>query len=133
MIKKIQMIPPGHTDINHPETDSTMVLMGDASTLETKMATKAILSTLLTSSLVAATWTGAAVPFSYVLAVAGVTATSNQEILPTTTITSTELLALQSANIVDGGQAAGNITLLAYGTKPTIAIPIRIVRRGDIA
>jgi len=35
-IKHIKMHPPGtgHTDINHAETDSTMVLMGDAQTLE---------------------------------------------------------------------------------------------------
>ena len=90
------------------------------------------LSTLLTSSLAAATWTGSTAPFSYVLTVAGITATSNQEILPTITITAAELLALQSANIVDGGQGVGSITLKAYGTKPTIAIPIRVIRRGDI-
>ena len=106
---------------------------GVTSAIQTQLNAKSPLSTLATASLVAATWTGASAPFSYVLAVAGVTATSNQEVLPTITITAAELLALQSANIIDGGQAAGSITLLAYGTKPVIAIPIRVIKRGDIA
>jgi hypothetical protein len=33
-VKKIRIIPPGYTDILHPETDSSVVLMNDASTLE---------------------------------------------------------------------------------------------------
>ena len=36
-IKKVQIVPPGYTDILHPETDSTVVLMSDGSTLENKM------------------------------------------------------------------------------------------------
>jgi hypothetical protein len=36
-IKKIRMRPPGHTDIVHPETDSTMVKMGSGKTLEVEL------------------------------------------------------------------------------------------------
>lgn len=39
-IKKVQIIPPGYSDILHPETDSDMVLI-DGSTLTVKLAEKA--------------------------------------------------------------------------------------------
>jgi len=34
-IKKVQIIPPNYTDIIHPETDSSVVLMGSGKTLQT--------------------------------------------------------------------------------------------------
>ena len=43
-VKKIQIIPPGYVDVLHPETDSTVVLMVDGSTLENKMGTKSDLT-----------------------------------------------------------------------------------------
>lgn len=67
----------------------------------------------------------------YILTVSGVTATSNQEILPAVDITAEQLAALQAANIQDGGQTASNITLKAFGDVPTIDIPIRVIKRGD--
>ena len=67
----------------------------------------------------------------YIVTMDGVTATSNQEVLPAVNITAEQLDALQAANIQDGGQTAGNITLKAYGEVPTIDIPIRVIKRGD--
>lgn len=84
-------------------------------------------STIATATLAANGWSNGA----YILTVSGVTATSNQEILPAVDITAEQLEALQGANIQDGGQAAGNITLKAYGDVPTIDIPIRVIKRGD--
>lgn len=81
--------------------------------------------------LLAASWTGDATPYGYTLTVSGVTATSNQEVLPALNITAEQLEALQSANIQDGGQAANTMTLKAYGDKPTVDIPIRVIKRGD--
>lgn len=89
-------------------------------------------STIIGGTLVANDWVGAAAPFTYSLEVEGVTATSNQEILPAVGITTEQLEALQGANIVDGGQGVGYMILVAHGDKPTIDIPIRIVLRGDI-
>lgn len=84
------------------------------------------------ATLLASGWTGDSAPYSYTLAVAGVTADSNQELLPALDITSAQLAALQAANIQDDGQAAGSITLKAFGEdKPTIDLPIRIILRGD--
>ena len=85
----------------------------------------------VTATLLAANWTGDDAPYTYTLSVAGVTATSNQEYLPALDITTEQLEALQAANIQDGGQAAGTVTLKAFGTKPTIDLPIRIIKRGD--
>jgi hypothetical protein len=96
------------------------------------ISTKAAKSSIVNATLLAASWTGASAPYSYTLVVAGVTATSVQELLPTTTNTEAEIKALQAANITDGGQAAGSITLKAWGTKPTIDLPIRIILRGDM-
>lgn len=88
-------------------------------------------SETVTATLLAASWTGNAAPYTYTLSVRGVTATSNQEVLPALNITVEQLEALQSANIQDGGQAANTMTLKAYGDKPTIDLPIRVIKRGD--
>lgn len=88
-------------------------------------------SETVTAALLAASWTGDAAPYSYTLTVSGVTATSNQEVLPALNITAEQLEALQGANIQDGGQAANSMTLKAYGDKPTIDLPIRVIKRGD--
>lgn len=85
-----------------------------------------------TATILAESWTGSSAPFSYTLSVAGVTTTSVQEILPSLTITAAELESLQAANVQDGGQTAGQITLKAFGDKPTIDLPVRIVLRGDL-
>jgi len=93
---------------------------------------KADKSDTVTATLLATGWTGDNAPYTYTLAVTGVTATSNQELLPALDITTEQLAALQAANIQDGGQTDGSITLKAFGEdKPTIDLPIRIILRGD--
>lgn len=89
-------------------------------------------STIVTATLLSSGWTGTSAPFVYELSVSGVTASSNQEVLPPTTVTADQLTAIQSANIVDGGQETGKIILKAFGDKPTIDLPIRIILRGDM-
>lgn len=96
-----------------------------------KIGNKADKSEMVTATLLSTGWTGDAAPYSYVLTVSGVTATSNQEVLPALNITAEQLEALQSANIQDGGQAANSMTLKAYGDKPTIDLHIRVIKRGD--
>lgn len=91
-----------------------------------------LLTTTGNYTLLSANWSGASAPYTYVLSVEGVTATSNQELLPSLSITANELKALQKANIIDGGQNTNSITLLAFGTtKPSIDLPIRIMKRGE--
>lgn len=85
----------------------------------------------VTATLLASGWTGSEAPFVYTLAIAGVTATSYQELLPAVNITAEQLKALQAANITDGGQAAGSMTLKAYGKVPAVDIPIRVIKEGE--
>lgn len=85
----------------------------------------------VTATLLASGWTGSEAPFVYTLAIAGVTATSYQELVPAVNITAEQLKALQAANITDGGQAAGSMTLKAYGKVPTVDIPIRVIKEGE--
>lgn len=100
--------------------------------LEDIVSNKSAKSTIQNKTLSSASWTGSVVPYSYSLTVTGVTTTSVQEVLPTTDITSTQLTALLGATIQDGGQSADTMVLKAWGTKPTIDLPIRVILRGDI-
>lgn len=60
-----------------------------------------------------------------------ITATSNQEIIPATTITLDQLKALQKANLFCNAQFEGGFNLLVTGTKPTVDIPITVIFRGE--
>lgn len=86
--------------------------------------------TTLSLALASASWTGAAAPYTYTISNAAITATSTQELSPATDITADQLTALQNANIIDGGQAAGSMTLKAFGEKPSVDIPVRIIVKG---
>lgn len=89
-------------------------------------------STLTTKTLSKTSWTGSEPPYTYSLSVSGVTTTSVQEILPTTGATEEQIIALQAANMQDGGQSVGKITIKAWGDKPEIDLPVRIIIRGDL-
>lgn len=86
--------------------------------------------TTLSVTLAPASWTGTAAPYTYTISNAAITATSTQELSPATDITADQLTALQNANIIDGGQAAGSMTLKAFGEKPSVDIPVRIIVKG---
>ena len=105
--------------------------ISDVTGLQTALDGKAIKAVAENKTLLASAWVGASAPFTLDLAVTGVTATSIQDWSTGLSITSAELLALQKANIVDGGQSAGTVTFKAFGVKPTIDIPIIVVKRGD--
>ena len=76
-------------------------------------------------------YNGDTAPYTYTLTVEGVTATSNQEIMPAVDITWEQLIGLQGTNMVDGGQSTDTIILKATKNKPTVDIPIRVILRGD--
>lgn len=86
--------------------------------------------TTLSVTLASASWAGTAAPYTYTISNSAITATSTQEVSPATDITADQLTALQSANIIDGGQAAGSMTLKAFGEKPSVDIPVRIIVKG---
>ena len=86
--------------------------------------------TTLSVTLASASWTGTAAPYTYTISNSAITTTSTQELSPATDITADQLTALQNANIIDGGQAAGSMTLKAFGEKPSVDIPVRIIVKG---
>lgn len=85
-------------------------------------------SALHAVTLLAASWSSGL----YVVSLSDITATCPVEILPAQTITAAQLNALQAANMQENAQAAGSITLKAFGTVPAINIPIRLIVRGDL-
>lgn len=93
---------------------------------------KSIASTKTDTTLTAASWVGTAAPFTYTLAVTGVTSVNYVEILPQATLTSAQAMALSSAQVLTGTQATNSITLKAFGKRPAIDIPITIIIRGDV-
>lgn len=86
--------------------------------------------TTLSVTLSSASWTGDSAPYAYTVSNSAITATSTQELTPATDITADQLTALQNANIIDGGQAVGSMTLKAFGEKPSVDIPVRIIVKG---
>lgn len=111
-------IPTGGTALQVLVKDSN-------SNYDTKWVT---LTSTTTATLSAANWSSGI----YTLTVNGVTATSFQEILPSESITTTQLEAYQGANIQAYGQSVNTIKLKAFGDVPTVDIPILVVLRGDI-
>lgn len=88
------------------------------------------ISTTTEVTLAAASWSGNSAPYTYTLTVNGVTDTSTQEIVFATSINLEQLTAGQNANIQDGGQSANTVVLKAWGEKPTVDLPIRVIMRG---
>ena len=97
--------------------------------LLSKKADRSVLAAMLLS---AGGWTGDTVPYSMSLRLDPVTPDCLVELIPGGSITAKELTALQNANIQGGQQRIGRIDLLAYGEKPEIDLPVRLVIRGDL-
>lgn len=76
---------------------------------------------------VSATWTGSAAPYTQDVTVTGLSATAKIEVGLASNATSAEYDAAVNAKLHCTAQAAGQITLTAFGVKPTITLPI-IVR-----
>lgn len=92
------------------------------SALQQKIAT-----TTKNITLTAASWSNG----SYTIRDSLITASSIQEIIPATNISADQYKALVKASIVATGQSAGSITIKAFGTTPTIDIPITVIFRGE--
>lgn len=87
-----------------------------------------LVGTAQTVTLLASAWTGNTITVNLL----GVTATSNQEIfgLPATSAANIQNnKALQSANLMDYGQAEGSFTLYA-DTPPSVDLQIKVIVRA---
>lgn len=116
----------GWRPANHASTHAT----GGSDPITPASIGAAPISTTTEATLAAASWSGDSAPYTYTLTVNGVTDTSTQEIVFATSINLEQLTAGQNANIQDGGQSANTIVLKAWGEKPTVDLPIRVIMRG---
>lgn len=78
-------------------------------------------------TLTAASWSGG----SYTISDSLITASSIQEIIPAPSISADQYKALVKASIVATGQSVGSITIKAFGTVPSINIPVTVIFRGE--
>lgn len=74
-------------------------------------------------------WAGEEAPFTQTVAVPGVKDSSIIDIDVAGTVTAEQLDAYINAKIIDGGQSENSITLKAFGEKPAVTIPLRVVVR----
>lgn len=83
-------------------------------------------TTTASATLSASSWSSGAYTYSNT----AITADSIIEIIPATSITAAQLEAFQLANVVGTAQAAGSVTMKAFGTIPTVNIPVVFIIRG---
>lgn len=88
-------------------------------------------STRKDAVLYASAWTGTDSPYSYSLPLEEATADNNIEILPPPDLTLEQYEQMEAAKITGGTQEDGSITLMAYGDRPDIDLPVVILVRGD--
>lgn len=77
-------------------------------------------------------WAGDAAPYTNTLSVEGVTATNDISVIPQFTWTAEQAEAWAGAMILSGDQAAGSLTLKAYGDKPEIDIDITVMIGDEV-
>lgn len=112
--------------------DEINYVNGVTSSIQAQLDNKTGKSTSSTTTLISTSWTGSSAPYSYTVTLSGVTATNMIEILPQTSITSDQVKALADAMLVGGTQENGSFILFAFGTKPSVDLPLSIVVRRDL-
>lgn len=108
--------------------DGTITQMALTAMLGEKASKSTVQNVIVASN----SWSGVSAPYSATIAVTGATQNNLIEVTIPGDIIDDQLIALKSAQVDKITQSTGNITLYAYGTKPTIDIPITVVIRGDI-
>lgn len=83
-----------------------------------------------TATLTAAGWTGDSAPYTQTVTVTGLAADAHLIVGLAPTVTAEEMEAAAAAMLLATGQAAGNITISAFGDKPETALPILIMEVG---
>ena len=103
----------------------------DSDTLDGKHASDFALKSTYTDVIIGTDWVGTEAPYSYTIDIQDVTDTCNIELVISPSITKEQYDVLAKACISSGTQAEGSVTIIAFGEKPTIDLPIRIIVRGD--
>lgn len=90
---------------------------------------KANKSTVFTGTLLASNWSSTA-PYSQTLTITGITANTNGIIGVSDVATRSQYEVAASANLRKIAQGTNTVTIMAYGEKPTVNIPIEIIVLG---
>ena len=112
-------VPTKTSDLTN---DSSFVTQ---TTLNTTIATTK--SKTVSATLFASNWTGASAPYTYTLAVTGVTESSNGSLRIAQSATDEQFAAWGKAQPRITAQAADTLTVKAAGTVPTIDIPVEVL------
>ena len=120
-----QFVANLHFEINNTGDQVVISLVSSGTTLDTKII-RFPAGTPKAYTLNADGWSDN----QYTIELEGITASSMISIIPSVGITDSQLRALQRASLQDGGQESGKANLIAFGTIPTIDIPIRVIVDG---
>ena len=112
-------VPTKTSDLTN---DSSFVTQTTLNTTIETTKSKTVSATLFASN-----WTGASAPYTYTLAVTGVTASSNGSLRIAQATTDEQFTAWGAAQPRVTAQAAGTLTVKAAGTVPTIDIPVEVL------
>lgn len=91
---------------------------------------KADKSTSVTTSIHASGWSSDGPPYMNTIAVDGVTDTNIVDVVLPDTLTVDQIVAYQEAQILNGSQITGSITLNCWGVVPIIDLPVTVIVRG---
>ena len=83
-----------------------------------------------TATLTVAGWTGDDAPYTQTVTVTGLPADAHLIVGLATTVTAEEMEAAAAAMLLATAQAAGSITISAFGDKPVAELPILIMEVG---
>lgn len=77
-------------------------------------------------------WVGSENPYTYTLNIPDVKENSDVQVLPASTITADQVESWSGAMVMSATQAAGSITLKAFGDKPEVNIPITVLVGSEV-
>lgn len=97
---------------------------------ETGPAGKDAVTSAIALTIASTAWTGSAAPFTATVTCNGVTASNHIIVGAGGALTSEQQVAMAAAMIVCTGQGANTITLSAFGTVPTIDLPVNVMIVG---
>ena len=72
------------------------------------------------------TWAGSAAPYTQSISISGMTAAKKIQVGLAASCTAAQYAAAEKAKLLCSAQGTGSITVTAFGTKPTVAIPILV-------
>jgi hypothetical protein len=117
-------MPLGTDNYNIAVTNANMVL------IDTAMGERAMKSVIIAKTLTSAGWLGSSAPYTQTVDIEGLAADANGTVGLAPTATAAQMEAAADAKLLVTAQAAGSITVSAFGDKPTINLPIQILIVG---